>query len=264
MPSDEETESVVEEGVATAEQADEGGVDTDGDGDSEAVRSDSTLDRRAESFLEVEAELDGFPDGTTVRAEAVDVERIDADDVPDDFPIDIETPHALALELTPRGADERTVRTYFEWHDTGSDDRLARLLELHDVDHGEFAALYGREILLRFENGHYVPVTPERQFGDERAIYGIFAGLAPSISIALLSFFGLGAVVSTPAFFLIWTLMTFVVLPLSIYLDAWHLRSTTDWDGGPLFWAFFAVIPAVNIVVVPYYLIKRENARPIA
>ena len=229
-----------------------------------AEKSTSVHERRADSFLEVEAELGGLPDGTTVWAVAVDVERVPATTVPSDFPVAIGTEEALALDLTPRGDDERTVRTYFEWPETGSDARLTRLLALHDVEMGEFADLYGREVLLRVADGHYLPVVPEQGVGDPRAIYGIFAGLVPSLAIALASFFGAGGAVASLEFFLLWLVCSLVVLPVSVYLDAWHLRATTEWNGGPLFWAVLAFLPPVNVVAVPYYLLVRQNARPLA
>jgi hypothetical protein len=48
-----------------------------------------------------------------------------------------------------------------------------------------------------------------------------------------------------------------------VYYDAWDLRTTTNWEGGPLFWATLAMIPGLNILGVVAYLILRQNAEPI-
>jgi hypothetical protein len=230
----------------------------------ESGRQRDRLDRAAESFVEIEQELDRVPDGTLARGLAVDVERVPAANMPADFPVEITTEDALCLELSTRESTEQVVETYFEWPEDGTDDRLGRLLALHDIPADAFADLHGTELLLRAENGHWLPVVPNQQpRGDDRAFYGIVAGLAPSIAIALFSFFGLGGVVGTPAFLVLWLVCTFVVLPVSIYLDAWHLRTTTDWTGGPLFWAVLSMIPPLSVVVAPYYLIMRENAHPL-
>ena len=143
------------------------------------------------------------------------------------------------------------------------DDRLATLLDIHGA--GDPADLAGEQVLVDIESGHPVPVSREgTRRGDRRAFYGVLAGIAPSFVFTLLSFFGLaGAVLSTIPFAL-YLLCTFVLLPPSLYVDAWHLRTTTDWEGRPLRWGVLAVVPVVNIAVVPYYLITRENARPLA
>jgi hypothetical protein len=223
----------------------------------------AAVDSAAESFIEIEEEFDGVPDGITAHAQAVDVERVPAAEVPEDFPFDIRTEEAMALRLTPRTADERTVVTYFEWPEEGTDDRLGRLLGLHEIPPDRFADLHGREILLRAEGGHWVPAVPDEQpRGDGRALYGVIGGLAPGFTLALFGIFGLGNLINLP-FIILWLVATFVVLPVSVYLDAWHLRTHTDWEGGPLFWATLSVVPVLNLAVGVLYLLSRGNARPI-
>lgn len=227
-------------------------------------REKAQLDRAAESFVEVEQVLGHLGEGMTTRGQAIDVARVPASEVPEEFPYEIGTDDVLALTLELVDGEGQTVRTYFEWPESGTDDRLARLLDLCEISVDRFADLHGTDILLRVEGGYYVPALPEEKpRGDPRAIYGILAGIAPSITIALFSFFGLGSVVASGSFFLLWVVCTFILLPIAIYVDAWNLRTTTDWDGGPLFWAFFALIPALNVLVVPAYLIMRENAQPV-
>lgn len=230
----------------------------------EAQLSDEEFDHAAESFIEVEQELQGVNDSIRGRGQAIEVEKVPAEEVPDEFPVEIDSENALALRLSMVEAEEETIVTYFEWPEEETGDRLAQLLELNDISPDRFANLHGKNILMTIEDGYYVPVLPdEKPRGDDRAIYGILAGLAPNFLILLAGLVGaLGSVVSGP-FFLLWVIMTFIVLPVSVYLDAWDLRTSADWDGGPLFWAFLAVIPVINVVAVPLYLLSRMNAEPL-
>lgn len=261
------------EGAADAQQQADERAAEDSDADetvSESEAGDVTadakeeLDQAAEAFVEMEERL-GHPGDSAIRARAIDVEKVSAAEVPDDFPYEITTDDALALTLVLVDSNERTVTTYFNWPEKAADRRLATLLELTDVSVDRFADLHGKEILLEVEDAHYVPMLPAAgPRGDDRAIYGILAGIAPSLLIALFSFVGYGAVLASLWFVVLWLICTFVVLPVSIYLDAWHLRTRTDWDGGPLFWAFLSMIPFLNVLVVPAYLISRENSHPLA
>jgi hypothetical protein len=244
------------------------------DAESDSAESESTemaedsekaeLDHAAQSFVEVEQEMKGLAEGMRGRGEAIGVKRVPTSEIPDDYPAEIDTEEALALQLSMVDADNETVVVYFEWPDQGTDPRLARLLSLRDIPMDRFADIHGETILLTIEHGYYVPVLPDEEpRGDSRSFYGIIAGLVPSLLIALAGIFGLGSFVFNAPFFLLWLVSTFLILPASVYLDAWNLRTTTDWDGGPLFWAFFSMIPALNVMAVPAYLIIRENAEPI-
>lgn len=220
---------------------------------------DSTESRRTEpSFAAVEAELDSVPDGVLSQARVTGVERVPASAVPAGFPGAFETDEACRLVLAAADSDE-TTETYLPWADDGP---LGRLLALHTVE--EPTDLHERAVLLRAAGGHWLPAVPEEPLrGDERAVYGILAGLVPSAVVALAGFFGFGTLISTP-FLLLWFVGTFAVLPVSVYLDAWSLRTRTDWDGRPVVWAVLAAIPALSLVVAPYYLVLRQNARPLA
>lgn len=203
-----------------------------------------------------------LPEGLRLRGDVVGVERVPASAVPEGFPVAIWTDEALALHLEFDRHDGR-ASTYFSLPETDPDDRLVNLLAAHGLDEPE--ELDGRSLLLDVQDGHIVPVSlTEGRRGDERAFYGVLAGLAPSITIALFSFFGLGGIVFSPVYVGLYLVCTFLVLPVSIYLDAWHLRTTTDWEGRPLRWALLAIVPPLYVVVTPYYLISRENARPLA
>lgn len=209
-----------------------------------------------------EGERAQLPEGLRVRGEVVGVERVPAAEVPDSFPVAIWTDEALAIRFEFARHDGQTT-TYFSLPETDPDDRLTNLLAMHAVDEPE--QLDGTSVLVDIVDGHPLPVSvDEPRRGDPRAFYGVIAGLAPSIAIALLSFFGLGDFVFSAVYVGLYIVCTFVVLPISIYIDAWYLRTTTDWDGRPLRWALLAIVPPLYVVVAPYYLITRENARPLA
>jgi hypothetical protein len=246
-------------------------ADTDGDEEgpvedraeqvSEGVRE---IDDAADSFLEVEQALDTMADGMQVRGQAIDVERISATEVPEEFPSDVGTGDALALTLELDETEGKTATTYFGWPGETPDERLGKLLQLCEVSPDRFADLHGEDILLEVEDGHVVPVLPrEEPRGDDRAYWGILAGLVPSLLIFVGGLVDAGGFLFTQTFVLVWLLATFVGLPVSIYLDAWNLRTTTNWRGGPLFWAFFSMIPVLNIMAVAAYLVLRQNAEPI-
>lgn len=248
----EDEHQVVEESEHSVSDGEDGFSDVE-----RALDGDGTVDRAAESFLEVEREL-GHPEGTRLDGRAVDVRKLSVSEVPAEYPIEIWTDDALALSVEV--ADGETVPIYFEWSETTTDDRLGSLLELRDIPPHRFADLHGEEIPLTVENGHYVPVTPANLRGDERGIYGVLAGFGVNLFVALTSFFGLGDIVTSTAFVILWLVANFLVLPLSTFLDAWYIRSRTDWEGGPVFWATLAMIPAFNVLTVALYLARRGNA----
>lgn len=236
-------------------------------GDSTRAESDETadvadpVDDQGEAATP-ESERSTPPDGLRLRGEVVETERVPAAAVPDSFPVAVWTDEALAVHVTFDGYDER-ASTYFSLPETDPDDRLASLLSTHGLD--DPGDLTGRRLLFDVRDGHALPLTPSTgQRGDPRAFYGVLAGLTPSITIALFSFFGLGEVVFSPVYIALYLVCTFLVLPVSLYLDAWYLRSTTDWEGTPLRWALLAIVPPLYVVVTPYYLVSRENARPLA
>lgn len=230
----------------------------------EALADEPDVEGAATSFLEIEEELDQPIEGLQARGRAVDVGRVPSSAVPADYPAEIGTEDALALYLELSGTDGGTVVTYFEWPDDGAGGRLAKLLDLRDVPGDRFADLHGESILLEVQNGHYVPVLPkEEPKGDARGVFGVFAGLAILLLPGITAMFGLGEQFITTGFIILWLLANFVLLPIATYVDAWNLRTTTDWDGGPLFWASVAAVPVVNVISTVFYLISRGNSDPI-
>ena len=225
----------------------------DGDGQG-SVTGDTTEEDDTETAT--------APEGLRLYGEIVAVERISAETVPETFPVAIWTDETLAVELEFSGYDGRE-RTYFSLPETDEDDRLATLLASNEVTDPD--ELVGRRVLVDVEAGHPVLVARETgRRGDSRAFYGVLAGIAPSFVFTLLSFFGLADATLSLVPFVLYLLCTFVLLPPSLYIDAWYLRTTTDWEGRPHRWALLSLVPVLNIAVVPYYLITRENSRPLA
>ena len=202
-------------------------------------------------------------EGLRIRGEVASVDRVSTDAVPADYPVDITTEQAVAVEVSIGGPDEIAVVVYFETPGMGIDDRLGRLLTLAETD--DPADIVGKSLLLCVEDGFYMPVVPDDPSrGDGRAVYGIGLGLGPSLLVGLVGIFAPGSTIvgSTP-FVLAWLVSTFLVLPVSVYIDAVNLRSTTDWEGSPRTWTILAALPPINVVAIPLYLIGRENAESI-
>lgn len=225
--------------------------------------TERSVETAAESFLSVESEL-RVGDGDHVRGQAVDVARVAAETVPEDYPITIGTPEALALSLELDGHEGTTVTTYFEFDESVADDRLARLLAIHDIPTDRFGDFHGEWILLTIEDGYFLPVVPaESPRGDSRGVYGILAGLALNLLVGTVVLTGLNTLLSPPVV-VVWLLVSVVGLPVATYLDAWYLRTHTDWGQGPAFWAMLSMLPGVNILTVLAYFWTRRQARPLA
>jgi hypothetical protein len=209
-------------------------------------------------------DTDGEDEGKQFTAVVDEIETVSASAVPTAYPVQIETADAIAVRLTVRGTDKPVFVCYFESPHRGPDDRLARLLAVADGTDPE--ALVGAELLLTITDGYYVPVVPEGQpRGSKLAVIGVFLGLLPSILIGLVSIFAPNSgVLDTSAFVSIWLAATFLVLPISLYVDALNLQSTTNWTGRPRKWAAMAAVPGLNVLAVPLYLIARENADRLA
>lgn len=236
----------------------------EGDAGTETAHAEpQEADSDADSVPTIEEALGTLPEGSKLRGEVVEVTQVAASAVPADFPADI-AGDALALTLEIDHTEGQAM-TYFTWPDAGTDDRLERLLGLRAFGPDRVTDLQGEQMLLAVESGHVVPVLPdEAPRGDERAYAGILVGLLPSLLIFLGGLLGAGDALFTQAFVAVWVVGTFLVLPVSLYLDAWNLRTTTDWRGRPLLWAALSVVPAVNVMAVPAYLVLRQSADPLA
>lgn len=243
-------ESTVDQPEATAIE------ETTADHGDVSLPEEQGYDDAAESFLELEAdfdaELDETPDRDGRRGLVTDGERIDASAVPDGYPTELRSDDALALTVD-LGDGETTV--YFEWPDeAGQDTRLARLLDAMGIDLGD---LYGREVLLARTDGYDVIVTPSEQ-PRETGTWGL--GVAGGHLLNALMLTAMALAGGSLPFFLLWLVVTTLWVPYATYKDGWYLRTHSDWDGGPLFWATLSAIPLVNLLVGFAYLQGRARA----
>lgn len=230
------------------------------------VEAQTAADRTAQRFLELESELDAGggapPEGERRRGQVVDAERVDAAEIPSSYPADIGGA-ALALEVELESG--RRVPVFLDWPADGTSDRdteLGRLLSALGVPADALAELYGAELLLAVEDGHYTVYTPDSApRGTQHGWVGILAGVFFNLLSPLALATGL---LSGNLFLLVFLVVNLVVLPLSTYSDAWNLRTTTDWEGGPLFWATLAFVPGVNVLSSALYFLGRGRARPVA
>ena len=223
-----------------------------------------TEDRTAERFLELESALAAgsgatLPDGTVRPARLVDAELVPAADVPEGSPLAPGDGRALVVTLELAGG--RTVSAYLDWPEEGDpaeESTLGRLLAGLDVAPERLAELYGRRVLVEVVDGRYRPYLPaEPPRGTGRAVYGVVAGAVASVVTLLGLALGVGSGLVLLVAFL---LLTVVVLPFFTYRDAWYLRTNSDWEGGPVFWATLATFPGVNLVSTALYLRGRAGA----
>lgn len=247
-------------------------VEDSTDADGTATADDRAVDDAADSFVSLELELqelDGGPERLT--GVAADVERIPAAAVPDGYPLAITTQDAVRVRVrTGAGAlglddavDDSREAIYLEWPPS-EDGPLSRLLALRDVDPEQFADLHGERVPLAVEDGFLVPrLPPAGPRGSANGVYGILAGLVGNLGVLALPLLGLSGVLTSLPVLVFLVLVNLVVLPLATYLDAWHLLTTTDWDGGPPFWATLAIIPVANVVSSLTYLYSRRTATPL-
>ncbi len=247
-----------DEGPASREGASEAsGLDPSEREASEASRH-ASREGAAESFLAVERELSFGVDGGRTWGRAVDVDRVATEDVPEDYPQPVATETALALTVAVEGDESRTAVLYFEWPGDGGAERLRRLLELLGIGPDQFADLHGQRVPLRRESGHVVANVPDEDpRGTRLGVVGVVAGVAGTVAL----FAGQGV---TPGWAqLLLLALVFLVLPVSTYLDAWYLRTHTDWDQGIMFWVPLAIAPGINLVSSLAYLAMRWRATPL-
>lgn len=222
---------------------------------------ESDVDAAATSFVELEADIRSNGAGSSddaVRARVVDAERVPRSAVPENYPWDVETDEALSIEVA--AGDGRTT-IFFAWPGDTPGERLSRLLTLLGVPIDSFADLHGKSLLLTREDGYWVPVIPQSPArGSERGVYGILAGLAFNLGVFVAATTAVG---SGPWMFVAFVLTNMVVLPVATAVDAWYLRTRTDWRQGPWFWAVLAFFPGINVVSSLAYLRSRRRARPL-
>lgn len=242
---------------------DEETTTTEHDPTIESLDSAQAVDDRASSFLDLESQLvdkgPGVEPGT--YGQVIDAARVEASAVPEDYPRQIDTETAVALVLTLPDGRERTA--FFAWPED-DDAALGRLLAALDIPRESFAQLYGKRLLLTVEGGYVLPEVPDTlPRGSDSGYYGVTGGLG----FNLLFLFGLAAgisAVTSAGFVMAFLLVNLLAIPMATSLDAWHLRSSTDWDQGPWFWAMWSAIPVFNVAVAAAYLYFRRQAKPLA
>ncbi len=189
---------------------------------------------------------------------------VDADVVPADYPRAIETVEALELVLEPPGG-EATEAVYLPFPDDGvvsPDSDLGRLLDRLSIPADRFGDLHGEAIPVAKTDGALVVdlAAEGTARGSDRAILGLLGGYGLLLAAAVVALAGGDWLVGSPLGLAALAVLHVVVLPLSTYLDGWHLRETTRWDHAPGLWAILAVLPGVNLVTTALYLLSRNAA----
>lgn len=215
------------------------------------------IDAAAEAFLAVENRL-GSGEGTW---RAVGVEMVPAETVPADYPRAVSTDEALELIVEPPGGGSEES-LYVEFPEDGvvspgSD--LGRLLARLSIPADRFGDLLAEPIpVARSEGALVLDVSDPTHRGSDRAIVGLLGGFAVLVAAAATALAGVGSQLASPLVLVVLALVNFVVLPLSTYLDGWHLRSTTRWRHAPGMWALLAILPGINLVTTALYLLSRR------
>lgn len=227
-----------------------------GDRRGERESDRTAVDEGAESFVDLERDLRAFRgEGDRVRGRAVDARRIPTSDVPTDYPLTPTTSEVLELLVEPQGTETEPQPIYFEWP-PGEDGPLATLLALRDVDPGSFADLHGEVVPLSIEGEwlvHDLPETMPR--GSKRGVLGVWASVA-LVAAGL----AVAPVIDVLVIQVVYGVVTFLLLPVSTYYDAWYLRTHTDWDSTPLGWTVLTFLPWLNALVALAYLAVRRTA----
>jgi hypothetical protein len=214
-----------------------------------------TPDDAAERFLDLDADLDTGPtvETGTDRGLVVDADRRERGAIPDGYPLAKPTDEVLALTVDT-GMDERVV--YLSWPDEATDVPLVWYLDATGI---ELRELYGREVRLVEVEGHTALATPDEAPRGSRRWYGGVLGGAALTAGWVAALPALGPTLGPPLGFL-WAALTLVGLPYAVYRDAWYVRTHSDWDGGPAFWATLSALPFLNLVSVAGYLYSRSKA----
>ena len=215
-------------------------------------------DDRAEEFLELEAALSNTGGSASALGDAntvgvlTEAKRVPPASVPEAYPVEIETTHALLLTVLLDTNREITV--YTEWPDHISNtDPLVRLLARLDLDPSRFADIAGEEVPLEHVGGQYVldlPATPVATDHSPYWVWGIAAGLALWIIIWLfVDLIGGGVII-----------LAWILLPVLTYFDMRYVDATSDWDPNRYLWPLLAAIWIINIPARLFYIYKRVQA----
>lgn len=230
----------------------------------EEIREDvSDENGSTERFVDIEddvrqAESSVLPDGEVVTATIVDAERISSDDIPEEYPGEVDTDRCLKLSTNLQ--DNKTSDVYLNWSNEDSPDsgsQIGKILQLHELEETEIAELQGKEILLEVDNGRYKPNIPSQVKGTS-SVNSLLAslGLTYGVIVAGTSL----PFISLSISILLFTVGTLVAVPYYTYQDSWHRRSRSDWNGGPLFWTTMSFLPIINIISTLVYTTNRRKS----
>lgn len=191
---------------------------------------------------------------------AVEVDRIPATAVPADYPAEIESGEALQVRVDIGEGDRPSGSVYYEWPPV-DDGPLERVLALRDRWPDRVDELRGDRIPVAVDDDYLLPTAPaERAHGSPLGYYGILGAIGTTV--ALLAGLVVGAVPPSLAVATALLVLNVVVLPSATYLDSWYLRTWTDWNRDPVFWAALAGFVGLNVVAVGVYLWLRRAATP--
>jgi hypothetical protein len=227
----------------------------------------SEQDEIAERFMRLEENIRNSSDtirsnGDIVKGTIKDVIRISSEEVPEEYPIDIQTDEALVFKIQIES--DKTIPIYTNWFEgknSLSDNSLSNLLKLHNIKETQISKLYGKNVFVVVRDGHFVLKVPKKpQKGYSRA-YGIIASLV----IAYISLYiGIQtSVLSISLGIIIFTFINFIILPYLIYQDTWKIKNISSWSGGPLFWSTISILPIINIFSTIIYLNQRRKEEKI-
>lgn len=215
-------------------------------------------DHRAEEFLELEATLSNVDGAETALGDTntvgvvTDAERVPPAAVPEAYPVEVETRHALAFTVLLD--TNRETRVFTEWPDDfGDDEPLVRLLARLDLHPSRFADIAGEEVPLERVGGRYVldlPATSTATDHSPRWVWGIVAGLALWVAIWLfVDSIGGGVII-----------LAWILLPILTYFDVVYVDEASEWSPHRYLWPLLAAIWLVNIPAGLFYLHKRVQA----
>ena len=257
-----EDATVESEEVATAESSEDATAESEDDQTAVAESFVRPEDEAAARFLELEAELaaatsPALPDGTIRHGVLVDASLVSTSDVPAEYPVEVTSSRALALSVELDTG--KKVTAYLDWPadgKPGEDSTLGRLLTGLSVPPEQLGELYGQRVLMTVIDGHFTLYVPEESpRGTGVNVYGVIGTAVASIATLLGFTLSPGSLL-----FLAFVITTLVLLPFFTYRDAWYLRTNSDWDGGPLYWASLAMIPGLNVLSTAVYLSQRRSA----
>lgn len=223
------------------------------------------VESRVEEFVELEEELTGSEtgaSGTYDRGHVADAATLPAANVPEAYPVTIETEQALRLDVDAGG---ETVPVYLEWPGEGEQsDHVGRLLDALGREPDEFANIYGDEVALTEQDGwHGIDVEGTAAVGGVATTTGdadlrrgrqlLLGGVAASVLGAATA--GLGGALGS--FGTVLQVVAMVGLPVAIYRDVERLEERVGRDRADGLWVLGAFVPVANAVVGSLYVVDR-------